>query len=410
MLQPNGDIVLIDFGTARKFKGYKLEDTISFGTVGYAAPEQYTGTAESDARTDIYALGGTLYHLVTGTYPNPAEMKPIRQINPNLSEGLEKIILKCTRQEADLRYQNCEELMYDLEHCQEQDKKYRRKETTKMAVFSATLAVSIVGLSVGMIGNHLAVKKTQEQYDTILEKAEKENFEKKYKSYIQAIKIKPDDEKAYLELINKIYKNDEVFSRDEMNELEEIMIQNSSKLKINEEDYSTVCYNIGILYWYYCDASMEDDNSRLDAVCNYFAKVSDKDSNKKLADIFYSMADFRRSIQNSIKESTDHGLYAEYWQSIKNLIDIIQEMNVNSNVKLNSCKVAINAIEGYASEFKDDGIEKKDINNYVNIIRNIVTNAKENDGQGIEELKEYITKRYADLDRKIDIVYKQEDK
>lgn len=409
MLKPDGNIELIDFGTAREYKGNNLDDTVCLGTIGYAAPEQFGGKGETDGRTDIYCLGATLYHLVTGKHPNvepPYEIKPIREINPSLSEGLERIIYKCTRLNPLERYQNCEELMYDLEHCDENDKKYRFKQKLKIAAFLTSALFSTIGFSSGIIFNNLALSKKQEKYENILETAEKQNYEDKYKSYLEAISIKPDDKRAYLELINKIYKRDEVFSRDEMNELEEIMINNTDKLEKNKKDYSIICYNVGILYWYYCDEIMEDDNSRLDAVCNYFSKVTD--NNKKLADIFYNMADFRRNIQNSIKESTDRGLYLQYWDSIKMLLDTIDEINVNSNVKLNSCKIAINALEGYAEDFRDDSVTRNEINEYLDKIKRIVENSDVNDGQGVEKIREYIAGRYEGLNRKLDSVYKEE--
>ena len=95
MLRPDGQIVLIDFGTAREYKTGQNEDTTSLGTKGYAAPEQYGGDGQTDARTDIYNLGATIYHLVTGKNPNkpPYEIRPIREWNPSLSTGLESIIL-----------------------------------------------------------------------------------------------------------------------------------------------------------------------------------------------------------------------------------------------------------------------------------------------------------------------------
>ena len=66
MLKPDGNLTLIDFGTAREFKERNLADTTCLGTVGYAAPEQFGGMGQTDARTDIYCLGATLYHLITG--------------------------------------------------------------------------------------------------------------------------------------------------------------------------------------------------------------------------------------------------------------------------------------------------------------------------------------------------------
>ena len=95
MLKPDGNVMLIDFGTAREFKSTSVADTTCLGTQGYAAPEQFGGHGQTDARTDIYCLGATMYHLVTGHHPAtpPYEMYPIRPWHPMLSSGLEEIIL-----------------------------------------------------------------------------------------------------------------------------------------------------------------------------------------------------------------------------------------------------------------------------------------------------------------------------
>lgn len=61
MLRPDGKVMLIDFGTAREFKERNVSDTVCLGTVGYAAPEQFGGQGQTDARTDIYGLGATLF-------------------------------------------------------------------------------------------------------------------------------------------------------------------------------------------------------------------------------------------------------------------------------------------------------------------------------------------------------------
>ena len=112
MLQPNGNIKLIDFGIAREYKEQNLADTVSLGTKGYAAPEQFGGKGQTDARTDVYCLGVTLYHLLTGQNPcePPYEIYPIRYWNPQLSSGLEAIIQKCTQLNPEDRYQSCAEM------------------------------------------------------------------------------------------------------------------------------------------------------------------------------------------------------------------------------------------------------------------------------------------------------------
>lgn len=116
MLEPRETIKLIDFGLMRTYKPNQKQDTCNLGTQGYAAPEQYGGRGQSDARTDIYGLGMTMYHLLTGIDPKETDfaVKPIRQINSSLPKGLEYIVEKCTQIDPANRYQSCTELLNDL--------------------------------------------------------------------------------------------------------------------------------------------------------------------------------------------------------------------------------------------------------------------------------------------------------
>jgi eukaryotic-like serine/threonine-protein kinase len=130
MLKPDGKIKLIDFGIAREYKKENMADTVCLGTKGYAAPEQFGGKGQTDPRTDIYCLGVTLYHLVTGQNPAefPYELFPIRHWKPFLSSGLEKVIQKCTQLNPRKRYQSCAEMLYALDHFEEIDDVYRLKQ------------------------------------------------------------------------------------------------------------------------------------------------------------------------------------------------------------------------------------------------------------------------------------------
>ena len=105
MLQPDGTLKLIDFGIAREYKHESDADTTYIGTKGYAAPEQF-GRAQTDARTDIYSLGVTVYHLLTGKspYEPPYDFVPVRQLNGALSHGIEYILGKCIQSEPENRY------------------------------------------------------------------------------------------------------------------------------------------------------------------------------------------------------------------------------------------------------------------------------------------------------------------
>lgn len=119
MLQPDGKLIMIDFGTARTQKvGVAMQaDTICIGTAGFAAPEQYGGIGQSTARTDIFCLGATLYNMVTGHSPNekPTGILPLEYWNASLAgTPLAEIIIKCTRNDPDERYQTAAELYEDL--------------------------------------------------------------------------------------------------------------------------------------------------------------------------------------------------------------------------------------------------------------------------------------------------------
>lgn len=119
MLQPNGQLMMIDFGTARNQKvGVAMAaDTLCLGTAGFAAPEQFGGIGQSTPRTDIFCLGATLYNLVTGHSPcdRPQGILPLENWNPALKDSpISYIIYKCTRNDPDARYQTARELYDDL--------------------------------------------------------------------------------------------------------------------------------------------------------------------------------------------------------------------------------------------------------------------------------------------------------
>lgn len=155
MLRPDGTVKLIDFGIAREYKRAKTADTESLGTRGYAAPEQFGGKGQTDARTDIYCFGVTLYHLVTGLNPcePPYELYPIKQVNPNFYDGLQYLIQKCTQMNPEDRFQSCDEIRYVLDNIQEFDKGRRIRQKKRLNSFIALVVCSIVFaiLGTGMI-------------------------------------------------------------------------------------------------------------------------------------------------------------------------------------------------------------------------------------------------------------------
>jgi serine/threonine protein kinase len=117
MVTKNGQVKLIDFGIARIFKSTAARDTTTLGSRGYAPLEQY-GRGQSDARSDIYALGATLYDLLTKNVPadaptrriNPLAFEKPRQLNPRISKDTEYIVLKAMAEEPKDRYQSAADM------------------------------------------------------------------------------------------------------------------------------------------------------------------------------------------------------------------------------------------------------------------------------------------------------------
>src|SRR5205814_10488006 len=110
-----GRVMLIDFGIARWVK-QEEKGVTAVGTMGYAPPELFGGRVE--ARSDIYSLGATMFHLLTGSDPqdNPLLIfdftknpRP-RQINPQLSSEIEQLLIRAVEYKPEHRFQTGAEM------------------------------------------------------------------------------------------------------------------------------------------------------------------------------------------------------------------------------------------------------------------------------------------------------------
>ncbi len=115
-----GKVMLIDFGIAR-WINKEEKGVTAVGTMGYAPPELFSGNVEP--RSDIYSLGSTMFHLLTGADPqsNPLLIfdfqknpRP-RQINPQLSDQIEKILMRAVEYNAEKRFTSAGEMKLELE-------------------------------------------------------------------------------------------------------------------------------------------------------------------------------------------------------------------------------------------------------------------------------------------------------
>ena len=104
MIDRKGAVKLIDYGAAKFYKAYQVNDTVIIGTTGFAAPEQF-GIAQSDNRTDIFSLGILLNVMLTGEHPSRRLYQGKR---------LARVIQKCTQIAPDKRYPNVQRLEKEL--------------------------------------------------------------------------------------------------------------------------------------------------------------------------------------------------------------------------------------------------------------------------------------------------------
>ena len=215
MLRPDGKITLIDFGTARKYNYDSVSDTTCLGTIGYAAPEQFAGETlrQTDARTDIYNLGATMYHLLTGVNPSepPYELYPIRRWDESLSNGLEKIILRATRKDPDKRFNDCKEMSYALQHFRDLDDSYIATQKKKIFLFAASLILSFTFFSMAIVVNGMEKREISKLYNNYLSEAAlkiasagSENVVDSdiLKLFRDAINISPNSTEAYIRMLD----------------------------------------------------------------------------------------------------------------------------------------------------------------------------------------------------------------
>ncbi len=144
MVTDENDVFLIDFGIARRWNPHKKTNTENLGTISYASPEHLGSTtgpgqrrtaqnpgklAQTDARSDIYSLGATMYHLLTNQEPEPIQTPATGSIlakNPRLHtvringkfvSPTEQIIIKAMQFDPAQRFQTAEAMRVALQHC-----------------------------------------------------------------------------------------------------------------------------------------------------------------------------------------------------------------------------------------------------------------------------------------------------
>lgn len=349
MLKPEGNIKIIDFGIAREYKEQNLADTTVLGTKGYAPPEQYSG--QTDARSDIFALGMTMHHLLTGVDPRSGEAyAPVRQWNPELSEGIEIIIDRCVEPAAENRYQSCSDLLYDLEHPELITKGFKKKQKRKLISFLVSTGLCVVMLITGIILNLSATYVNNQDYDANIESSDP-------MKYFAAVDIYPSRVDAYNMLI-EYYKNHDAENA-EITKVGNTIEANANNLDSANSDVADMYYDMGKLYFSDYDGSFK---SRAVSAQNFFKLATESNANfdkKPIAECYYSICNFMTNQSTTSEHSIDdfNALFDEI-QSAMNTVDSATDNEANYD-KISLYYVAMLLINDQAEYMAGVGFDRQ---------------------------------------------------
>lgn len=332
MLKPEGNIKIIDFGIAREYKEQSLADTTRLGTKGYAPPEQYNG--QTDPRSDIYALGMTMHHLLTGIDPRGEEVyASVRKWNPDLSEGIEMIIDKCVEAAPEKRYQSCQDLLYDLEHPELITRDYKNRQKKKLGTFIAMLAICVLMFISGLVCALVAKNVNNSEYETLVSQSSASSLESKIENYKKAISIYPERTEAYLGLLNA-FEDEGRFTKDESDIYLASYNAHQNEFEVGSNDLANLNYKSGMMYFnYYTNADgTYEFSARVQKAYSFFeSNYRNKDINndfseQKISDCYYQICYFYKkyilSLSNIEEASRDN--YIELLNTLKDSLNDVE--------------------------------------------------------------------------------------
>ena len=412
---------VFDFGIAKVYKGLNAKDTVRLGTRGYAAPEAFLESAHTDARSDIYSLGVTLYHMVTGKGPHEVVIQqyPIRYWNPNLSAGFEAIISKCIDPNPANRFQSCAELMSALEDPEAWDPDNKKDLRRKFRRFIAAAATAAVLFGCGALFGRLEQNEAQANYEAAVSAAEKEtDHDTKLALYQEALGYVPEGFEAYNGMISTFKQDDGAFSVNEEVVLLEPLKSNITALQQSTEDYIDLCFNVGKLYWFYYDYGSSGNNeiTRVKSAIPWFTDVVDycdtygvEHQHYAMSGIFRDIGIFNRDYSLNIQEASGGGTYIEYWNDLVQLRDYLAaNPNEEEIVLCEGYRVITFSIENYLTKFKSDGVTKEEISAMCDSLWNNVSALVVTDDK-TQEIKDFILDRLrsetGDIRIKLDLSY-----
>lgn len=398
ILTPDGNLKLVDFGISKDLKD---DSDDPLGTKGYAAPEQYEGGVV-DERTDVYGLGVTLFHLLTNQSPQKytENIYSIRVINPYLSSGLDKIILKATQKDPGRRFQNAKEFKTWLYNYQKLDNKYIKRQRKILKNFAVRIIVSLVSFTLSGGLYFAYAMQVNNRFNSLIR-------EKTISKSEEAIEIKPSDKRGYETLLSSY--GDEI-SSGEFSDFNHLYSKYYSKM--SKDDQLAVSMDIGekIL------SSYEDKSirGRLLIAEPYFKFVTengDKDfARYDAAKCYVQMIEFYENFviqdENVIIKEAKNKDYTDLLKSMKKIVKTASKYKGSEKKSLlfSICSLNLGIIDTEVNTMEEQGISKEDVLNVVNSMETSLNNTNA-DVSALREKKTKALSTLNDTKKKIDIAY-----
>ncbi|MCR4794167.1 MAG: serine/threonine protein kinase [Ruminococcus sp.] len=356
-----GRLKFIDFGSVIE----RRSGAFAY-TPAYASPEQFY-EQELDEQTDIFNIGATMYHMLTGKKPknvssNGEFVSSAERFvfDKGTNAGLVRIIRKCVNEDKTKRYRSCDELYEELE---------RTDNHTYLRAASIIAGFAALCLGVSLFANIMANKSRNEDFNKLVERAENTGeYSARSEAFEEVIKADGSYADAYLKLI-EIYKNDMVFDAKEAEQILALINENINQLK-EAPEFEEIAYELGILYWYYYfygnEGNNADQNGSISgkiASVKWFREAQTSEFKRsepdkyEIAQVYCTIGDFYSQTQKKENELLKKNYSEDLWKSMNELNKLVEEANAGSEIIiLETYKTLLNLENSNMSDFAKSGI------------------------------------------------------
>ncbi len=164
-----------------------------------------------DEKTDIYSVGATMYHILTGVKPQPffKQQIPILSINPNVSESLVYVIQKAMELNPNKRFNNSHQFLKTVRNMSTVDKRYKGLVRKQILTFLTTIILTAASAITVVIGQQVMKEERNDTYEAFIEEMQtarnEQGYEKVEEIYEKAVGLLPENQEAYYEMSMAYY-------------------------------------------------------------------------------------------------------------------------------------------------------------------------------------------------------------